>query len=198
MKSNQAKTLVIAIALLFSGSAFANCGNDKDVGTTNCGGTGGTGGGGGNGGVGGAGGNSSSVSGAVGIGTGISSSTSGSHSNADANASGGTASAVAGSASAGNGAVTNSVTTGNVRSLSLGAAAVGSPAADTCVAYFAVGFGLVTTPIQIKSCVAAQQALLLEHFGLRDAAIARLCQEQEIADTGICPTKVKPVVTQAE
>jgi hypothetical protein len=73
--------------------------------------------------------------------------------------------------------------------LSLGASAVGSPAADTCVAYFAVGFGLVTSPVQIESCVAMQQALLLEHFGLRDAAIARLCQLKEIDATGICPQK---------
>lgn len=96
-----------------------------------------------------------------------------------------------------NGAVSNSVTTGNVRSLSLGAAAVGSPDAGTCVATLAIGFGLVTSPVQIKSCVAAQQAILLNSFGLRDAAIARLCQEDEIYATGICPAKQKKeVITQ--
>jgi hypothetical protein len=34
-----------------------------------------------------------------------------------------------------------------------------------------------------------QQAMLLDHWGLRDAAIARMCQLKEIADTGICPAQ---------
>lgn len=184
------KILAVLVAVLISTFAFG-------ANETSCAAGGacqGQGGNGGNGGGGGNGGASSSISGSVAV------SGSSSHSNAtggDSNASGGTASAVAGSASAGNGSVSNSVTTGNVRALSLGAAAVGSPDAGTCVATLAIGFGLITSPVQIKSCVAAQQAILLNSFGLRDAAIARLCQEDEIYATGICPPKHKQdVVTQ--
>jgi len=151
----------------------------------------GQGGNGGNGG-GGNGGESAAIS--VSSATSTAIAASGSVSGALAGASGGeatggnSAASVQGSGgSAATGAVSNSVTTGNVRSLSLGAASVGSPAADTCVAYLAIGFGLVTTPVQVESCVAMQQALLLNQFGLRDAAISRLCQLKEIQLTGICP-----------
>jgi hypothetical protein len=199
MTSKHSKILCIAISLLCTTAFAANETSCEHGGA--CPGQVGNGGNGGSGGNGGLGGNSTSSAGAIGIGiaNSVSGATSGSHSSAtsgDSSANGGSASAVAGSATAGNGSVSNAVTTGNVRSLSLGAASVGAPAADTCVAYVAVGFGLITAPIQLKSCIAAQQALLLDHFGLRDAAIARLCQEQEIADTGICPAKKKEIVSQ--
>lgn len=186
------KLIVVFMAAIFSVGAFANppgSGETNGAGCNeNCGG--GSGGNGGSGGQGGNGGSSSSTS--VGVSTSISGAIAGSSSKATggtANATGGESSANGGSATAGNGSVSNSVTTGNVRSISLGAAAVGSPAADTCVAYIAIGFGLVTTPVQFESCVALQQALVLDHFGLRDAAIARLCQLKEINATGICPQK---------
>jgi hypothetical protein len=152
------------------------------------------------GGNGGNGGNGTAVSGSVSSSTAIAGAISGASSKASANpvavasggdSAGGSAVASGNGGSASNGAVSNSVTTGNVRSLSLGAAAVGSPDAGSCVAYLAIGFGLVTSPVQLESCVAAQQAILLNSFGLRDAAIARLCQLSEIQETGICPPKAK-------
>lgn len=91
-----------------------------------------------------------------------------------------------GTASASNGPVSNSVTTGNVRALSLGAAAVGSPANNTCAAHVAIGFGLATFPVTLSSCAALQEALVLDGFGLRKSAIQRLCQIKEVSQTEAC------------
>lgn len=94
-----------------------------------------------------------------------------------------------GTASASNGPVSNSVTTGNVRALSLGAAAVGSPANNTCAAHVAVMFGLATFPVTLSSCAALQEALVLDGFGLRKSAIQRLCQIKEVSQTEACGQK---------
>lgn len=195
--------LFFIIAILASASAFASNGGDINGAgcTNNCGNGGGQGGAGGNGGQ------STSVSGSSSAAAAISGAISVSSSNASANpvsiagggdATGGTATASGNGGSASTGSVTNSVTTGNVRSLSLGAAAVGSPANDTCVAHFAFAFGLITAPVQLDSCLAVQQAILLTHLGLRDAAIARLCQLDEIYATGVCQAKEKKAVIQQD
>lgn len=84
---------------------------------------------------------------------------------------------------------TSSNSFGNSRTYALGAAAIGSPANDTCVAYVSVAWGAVTLPKTIPSCVALAEASFLVHLGLTDAAIDRLCQLESIAATRACPQK---------
>ncbi len=181
------KLLVAALAFMFTAAAHANCGNDKPVGTDCSGGSANTASGGSA--VAGAASNSTSSSAATSVAG--AASIAGSVSNAAGGAGGSGGLGGSAAANASNGTVSNSVTTGSVRALSLGAAAVGSPAAGTCAAHMALAFGLATIPVELESCTALQEALALEHFGLKDAAVARLCQLKSIEKTGVCPAQAR-------
>lgn len=152
----------------------------------------------GKGGEGGDGGNATSVAGAAaaagaiagassnssGIGVGGSSKATG----GNATASGGYSSAVGEGGNASGASANQSVSTSS-RNVVLAGGNVGSPANDTCAANFSVFFGLINAPIAMDWCVAKEQVAVLLSLGLRDAALARLCQIKEIDATGICPTK---------
>ncbi len=154
------------------GNCLENCGHTNN----NGGGNGGNGQGGN-----GTGGSSSATGTGVGIAGAAAGSSSGSSSNASA-----TASNVA---SGGNGNQT--MEGSNYRSLSLSGGSVGSPDVGTCVAHFSALFGMVTAPIVMSDCTAERQSRLLWDYGLKEAAVSRLCSIKEVRATGICPPEEK-------
>lgn len=151
--------------------------------TENCG-HGGQGRGGGSGGSGGNGGNGGTGVG-VGVGVGIGTGVSSSASKAISGSSSGAAAIVNSSGSGYGGSQSQS--NGDIKTYSLGAAAVGSPSNDTCAAHVALLFGLATFPVTLESCVALNEALFLVKLEERKAAVERLCQLSSIAKTSLCP-----------
>lgn len=88
-------------------------------------------------------------------------------------------------------ASTSSTNVAGSRMLALTGGAVGAPANDTCVAYVSVGWGAITYPHTIDSCVALSEATFLIKMGLAAAALERACQLPSIAATSACPAVAK-------